>query len=350
MVSKYISNPLLVNNHKFDLRIYVLLTSIEPLRIYVYNEGLVRFASEPYSKQKGHLKNLYAHLTNYSINKKSTSFQQNKSVLERDHGNKWSLSALQTHLENLGINMQPIWERIYDAIIKSIISIEGHLQNGMKKLSTSRHNCFELFGFDILLDSAFKPHILEVNFSPSLSADSPLDYHIKSNVLVDTLNIVGIRRNLRKRGGNYNSSIVAAQRFRSGVTLNFNLNNSSHSLGFIQVAQACSKAVKDSSKSKSTRSELKSFSQFLKSGNIDQYFFDRLSKVSVKHRELIFETLDEFHRNKSMNYTCIYPSPGSSSYDKFFQGPRPLNQLVYKYLFTKNEVYTLIKQISEFQR
>ena len=48
VVSRYISNPLLVNGFKFDLRIYVWVTSYEPLRIYVYKEGLVRFASEQY--------------------------------------------------------------------------------------------------------------------------------------------------------------------------------------------------------------------------------------------------------------------------------------------------------------
>ena len=99
--------------------------------------------------------------------------------------------------------MQIVWERIYDSIIKSIVSVENYLLQGIKKIqnSSSRQNCFELFGFDILLDTNFKPHILEVNFSPSLSADSPLDYHIKSNLLVDTLNIVGIKRNPKKRGG-----------------------------------------------------------------------------------------------------------------------------------------------------
>ena len=76
VICKYISNPLLVNNHKFDLRIYVLVTCIDPLRVYIYNEGLARFASEPYDTAMGPnaKKNLYSHLTNYSINKKSDNF------------------------------------------------------------------------------------------------------------------------------------------------------------------------------------------------------------------------------------------------------------------------------------
>jgi hypothetical protein len=49
IISKYIADPLLINGHKFDLRIYVTITSYEPLRVYVFKEGLVRFASEQYS-------------------------------------------------------------------------------------------------------------------------------------------------------------------------------------------------------------------------------------------------------------------------------------------------------------
>ena len=63
----------MINGHKFDLRIYVCVTSYEPLRIYVYQEGLVRFASEEYS-MKDVKTNLFNQLTNYSINKKNSNF------------------------------------------------------------------------------------------------------------------------------------------------------------------------------------------------------------------------------------------------------------------------------------
>ena len=79
IVSRYIANPLLINGHKFDLRIYVCVTSVDPLRIYVFKEGLARFATQQYSSNvaKG---NKFIHLTNYSINKKSQNYVQNENL------------------------------------------------------------------------------------------------------------------------------------------------------------------------------------------------------------------------------------------------------------------------------
>jgi len=69
----------------------------------------------------------------------------------------------------------------------------------MKKNGTHRTNCFEILGFDILVDSDLKPWLLEVNLSPSLACDSPLDLSIKSNLVCDSFNIAGIKRFDRKK-------------------------------------------------------------------------------------------------------------------------------------------------------
>ena len=98
VISRYISNPLLINGHKFDLRIYVIITSYEPLRIYVFKEGLARFASETYSSRVNK-NNKYMHLTNYSINKKNENFVYNENTEQDDVGFKWSLTAFCKHLE-----------------------------------------------------------------------------------------------------------------------------------------------------------------------------------------------------------------------------------------------------------
>lgn len=74
LISKYISRPHLINGLKYDLRVYVLVTSYDPLRIYVYNEGLVRFATEKYSLNPNDLTKRYVHLTNFSVNKRNEKF------------------------------------------------------------------------------------------------------------------------------------------------------------------------------------------------------------------------------------------------------------------------------------
>ena len=59
--------------------------------------------------------------------------------------------------------------------------------------STKNKNvCFELYGFDVLIDENLHPWLLEVNVQPSLSSSSPLDKRIKATLLSDVFNIIGI--------------------------------------------------------------------------------------------------------------------------------------------------------------
>ena len=125
-------NPFLINGLKFDMRLYVCITSMDPWRIYIYNEGLVRFACEAYdlSSNKGAK---YSHLTNYSINKKNEKYVGNSNAELDDTGHKWSMAGLTKHLEHVGVDMNLLWSRIYDVIIKSIMCIDSHVQSQLKK-------------------------------------------------------------------------------------------------------------------------------------------------------------------------------------------------------------------------
>ncbi|CAK9082616.1 unnamed protein product [Durusdinium trenchii] len=74
-------------------------------------------------------------------------------------------------------------------------SVEPAISSKTKQLIGNRENCFELYGFDVLVDSDLKPWLLEVNLSPSMQAEPPLDWQIKSSLLADTFNLVGIGSN-----------------------------------------------------------------------------------------------------------------------------------------------------------
>ena len=75
VVQHYIDQPHLIEDLKYDLRIYVLINCVNPLRVYIHEEGLARFCTEPYKKPTaGNMDNLYMHLTNYAINKTSAAY------------------------------------------------------------------------------------------------------------------------------------------------------------------------------------------------------------------------------------------------------------------------------------
>ncbi|XP_017779155.1 PREDICTED: tubulin polyglutamylase TTLL4-like isoform X2 [Nicrophorus vespilloides] len=185
IVQRYIADPYLINGSKFDLRLYVLATSFNPLRIYLYPEGLVRFASVKYSDDDKDLKDRYMHLTNYSINKLSSQYTANEDA-NSCQGHKWTLSKLWEYMEIKGIDTKELWTNLKHLVIKTMISGESPITQLCGENVQSRYNCYELFGVDVLLDSRLKPWLLEVNISPSLHSTSPLDLHVKGP-LVQTL-------------------------------------------------------------------------------------------------------------------------------------------------------------------
>lgn len=272
VVSRFIHNPLLINDLKFDLRIYVLVTSFEPLKIYVFDEGLARFASEKYSNFSR--ANKFSFLTNYSINKNNENFIQNEDCDKDNYGHKWSLSALVKYLESANIDTSIVILKIYDLIIKTVITAENTVVNLVRKYNLSRNNCFDLFGFDILLDSNLKPWLLEVNLSPSLATESPLDLNIKGHLVAELFNIIGLRAYDRR------AESAKSSRVKSN---------------FLRPSTATVPAKDD------------------------------------KLTETFKDSVEEFLRAE--HFVRIFPVEGCQLYDKYFTVPRKVNKGLMQFLF-----------------
>ena len=190
IASRYIDNPFLINNKKFDLRIYAFVTSIMPLRIYRFNEGLTRFTTSNYNSDKN---DRCAHLTNYAVNKNNKNYVQNTQPFDIDYSSsKWTLTSLKQYLEENNINSELIFNKIDDIIIKTLISCENNLLSAISKYCSYQENCFELYGFDILIDDNLNCWLMECNLSPNLHFDAPIDLKIKGEMIAEIFDIIRI--------------------------------------------------------------------------------------------------------------------------------------------------------------
>lgn len=134
-MQKYIAKIHKIDGLKYDLRIYVLLCGVNPLRVYVYKDGLARFATVPYAgPNKENMANLNMHLTNYAINKLHEDFEQNEDQDKDDVGHKRSMKSVFYGIEeDMSENeMKSLIAQIYDIIIKSLCLAQPHVAHLMK--------------------------------------------------------------------------------------------------------------------------------------------------------------------------------------------------------------------------
>lgn len=129
VVQRYMHKPYLIDNLKFDMRVYCLIYGVDPLRVFVFREGLARFATEEYvGPYRNNLDNLYMHLTNYAINKNSENFEANEDSAEDDCGHKRSVSSIFKYIEEnepeSGLTAAKLWAQIDDIAVKTLISAQ----------------------------------------------------------------------------------------------------------------------------------------------------------------------------------------------------------------------------------
>ncbi|XP_032510699.2 tubulin glycylase 3A-like [Danaus plexippus] len=180
VIQKYIEEPLLIYETKFDIRQYYLVTSTYPLVIWMYTDCYLKFSSQRYN-----LKNYHEsiHLTNNAVQKKYTNCIGRHTELPNQ--NMWDSDKYKHYLNKIG--KEKVWDTvIYPGMKKSIIGIMLGCQD---TLSVSK-NRFELYGCDFLLDKEYRPWLIEINSCPDLNHTTPVTAKICPAVISDIIKVV----------------------------------------------------------------------------------------------------------------------------------------------------------------
>ena len=201
IIQRYLWKPFLIDGYKFDLRLYVLVTSVDPLKIFFFNKGIARFASGKYSMNSINFndkKSMYIHLTNYSINK---TYSEKSTKDNLTHWKK-TLDYVLDQISLEGYDTKILMNQIYDIVVKTLISIQPKLlytYNVLQPRSKEHDMWFEILGFDIFIDENVKPWLIEVNHMPSFNQDTKVDKEWKHKLIIDTISMLNLNTKERIR-------------------------------------------------------------------------------------------------------------------------------------------------------
>ncbi|XP_039281000.1 LOW QUALITY PROTEIN: probable tubulin polyglutamylase TTLL1 [Nilaparvata lugens] len=177
VISRYIDNPLLIGGKKFDLRLYVLVTSFRPLKAYLFKLGFCRFCTVKYDTSIQELDNMFVHLTNVSVQKHGGEYNSM-------HGGKLSVQNLRLYLESTR------GKAVTESLFTNISWLIVHSLKAVSYIMANDRHCFECYGYDIIIDNQLKPWLVEVNAAPSLTSTTVNDRILKYKLIDNILNIV----------------------------------------------------------------------------------------------------------------------------------------------------------------
>ena len=182
VAQRYIAAPYCVGGRKFDVRLYVLVLSFRPMRAYLYREGFARFTAAKYTNDRESLNDRMVHLTNHSIQKQDEAYDASVCDL------RWSARSLRQYIAaKHGTNAS-------DELIRDITKLIVNSLRSVAPIMINDRHCFELYGYDVMLDEDLRPWLIEVNASPSMSVDSVNDRELKTALFNDVLNVVDMER------------------------------------------------------------------------------------------------------------------------------------------------------------
>ena len=179
VIQKYIENPMIIYKRKFDIRQWVLVTHLNPLTLWMWEEPYLRFSAEDYDIDN--FSNIYSHLTNNSIAKYSEKYK-NESLIKED---MWELENFKKYLQE-NYNRDNIWNDIYEKMKNAIIC---SFDSGRHEI-VYRENCFELYGYDFMIDNELNVFLIEINSSPAMDYSTSITQKLVQEMSENLIQIV----------------------------------------------------------------------------------------------------------------------------------------------------------------
>ncbi|KAK7100751.1 hypothetical protein V1264_023640 [Littorina saxatilis] len=188
-VQQFVENPLLVDGHKFDIGIYAMVTSINPLRVYVIDDdALVRFCPEQYYPFDASVVEKYVVVPHYKTLWEMPSLKD----LYLNEGFNFK-TALNQHLIGRGIDVDKVWADMISALREVFHESEAYLLQHAAELKFLNTDHFaELVRFDFIVDANLKVYMMEANESPNFSTYQYIkNVRLYKHVLYNYLSLVG---------------------------------------------------------------------------------------------------------------------------------------------------------------
>lgn len=186
-VQEFIQKPFLVDGHKFDIGVYVVITSINPLRVYIYSgDVLFRYCPVKYYPFDANNQDKYVVGDNYLPTWEVPSLRK----YYNSYGGSMR-AAFEAYVRDQSMDPSIIWPQVESIIRTTILAKEKDIIGSLHSYKT--HNFFDLLRFDLFIDEDLKVHLMEANMSPNLSSA-----HFKPNsllyeqVIYSVFNLVGI--------------------------------------------------------------------------------------------------------------------------------------------------------------
>jgi len=188
MVQEYLENPHTMRGRKYVLRLYVLVSSVSPFRVYLYHQGFAKLASMPYDEENAN--NPYSYLTNPDVNALNLDAEVPVEFVDLERYRAW--------LREQGHDDKVLFAKIEDMVALTCLAALEPMRERSRVIGADTRGCYELMGIDCLIDADIKPWVLECNLSPSLEvcagpeSGGDIEERIKGSIVADMVEMLGL--------------------------------------------------------------------------------------------------------------------------------------------------------------